>query len=284
MVKFLILILSFGFSTLLTLLLNLGEPWKIVVGIIGFGLAFIILFAIIFFVIVGLFAIRVKKDEIPAKYSSKYRKLYNLYQPFLLSLFSIKLTVNNLDMVPRDTNFILFQNHRSNVDPIITDYVFRKFPMIFVGKASLFSIPFFGKIIRHIGYVKLTRSSNIDDANQIIRGLRWVRAGECSLCVYPEGQRNKTYPNPKMLELKEGTISLAIKSNKPIVITTIHGTDKINNKLLFKMHKIQLDVLAVIKPEDYENLSPEELTEKVTKIMLDGVNNPLEKKEKVRLY
>lgn len=284
MVKILILLLSFGLSTLVTLLADFGETWQVVVGIIGFGIAFILAFAVLFFLIIGIFDLRVKKNEIPTRYSKTYRRLYTIYQSFLLSLFSVKLTVNGMDKVPNDTNFILLQNHRSNVDPIFTDFLFKKYPMIFVAKESLFKIPFFGKIVRHIGYVKLCRKSGMDDATEIIRGLRWVRSEECSLCVYPEGTRNKTYPNPKMLDLKEGTLAIAKKAGKPIVISAIHGTEKINDKLLMKIHKIQVDVVEVIKPEEYADLSVEELTSKVSKIMLDAVNNPLTKKEKTRLF
>ena len=284
MIKLFVIILSFGLSTLLTLMLNFDEAWKTGVGIVGFGLGFILLFVLIFFFVISLYSMRIKKNEIPAKYSSSYRKIYNLYQRFLLSLFSVKLIVNGMDKVPNDTNFILLQNHCSNVDPIFTDFVFRKYPLIFVSKESLFKIPFFGKVIRHIGYVKLTRKSGMDDANEIIRGLRWVRAGECSLCVYPEGTRNKTYPDPILLDLKEESLAIAKKSGKPIVITVIHGSDKINNKLLLKIHKIQIDVLTVINPIDYENLTPGEIASNVKKLMLEEIQNPSKAKEKVRLF
>ena len=284
MIKLLVLILSFGLSTLLTLLLSFNEAWKIAVGIVGFGLAFVIAFVALFFFICSLVVLKVKKNETPIKYSHGYRKYYNGCQFLLLSLFGVKLTVNGMDKVPNDTNFILFQNHLSNVDPIFTDYVFRKYPMVFVAKESLFKIPWFGKIIRHVGYVKLTRKAGMEDSKELNRGLRWVRADECSLAVYPEGTRNKNYPDPKMLELRTGTIDFAMSTGRPIVISTIHGTDRINDKLLLKVHKVQIDVLEVIKPEDYANLTVQELTEKVSNKMLDGVNNPLENKEKVRLF
>lgn len=284
MVKIILLLLSFGLSTLLTLLLNFGEPWKIAVGIIGFGFAFLLVFAVLFFLIVEIFAIRVKKNETPVKYSGVYRKFYNAYQPFLLSLFNVKLIVNGMNKVPKDSNFVLVQNHCSNVDPIFTDFVFRKYPLIYVAKESLFKIPFFGKIIRHIGYIKLTRKTGVDDAQELVRCLRWLKSEECSICIYPEGTRNKKYPNPLLLDFKEGSLALAKKANKPIVVSVIHGSSNINDKLLFKIHKIQIDVLEVITPSDYENLSLEELTAKVRKSMLDGINNPLKQKEKVRLF
>lgn len=284
MVKIFLLLLAFGLSTLTTLMMNLDAAWKIALGIVGFGLAYIIGLAIIFFGIIELFVIRVKRNETPIKYSKVYRKVYNAYQCFLLSLFGVKLTVNGLNKVPNDTNFIMVQNHRSNVDPIFSDFVFRKYPLIFVSKESLFKIPFFGKIVRHIGYIKLTRKTGMDDAAELIRGLRWVRANECSLAVYPEGTRNKTYPTPELLNFKEGSLAIAKKSNRPIVITAIHGTEKINNKLLFKVHKIQIDVVDVIRPEDYANMEAEELTAKVRETMLNAVQNPSTAKEKVHLY
>lgn len=284
MIKLFVILLSFGLSSLLTLLLNFDEAWKIGVGIVGFGLGFILLFVLIFFFVISLYSMRIKKNEIPTKYSSSYRKIYNLYQRFLLSLFSVKLIVNGMDKVPNDTNFILLQNHCSNVDPIFTDFVFKKYPLIFASKESLFKIPFFGKIIRHIGYIKLTRKSGVDDANEIIRGLRWVRAGECSLCVYPEGTRNKTYPNPNLLDLKEESLAIAKKSCKPIVVSVIHGSDKINNIPLLKVHKIQIDILAIINPKDYEKLTANELANNIKKLMLDEIQNPSKAKEKVRLF
>lgn len=284
MIKILVILLSIGLSTGLTLLLNLNEVWKIVVGIVGFSLTFFLFFIILFFGIVGLFALRVRSNEVPVRYSKTYRKLYNVYQFLLLSLFSVKLTVNGMDKVPNDTNFVMLQNHLSNIDPIFTDYAFRKYPLIFVSKESLFKIPFFGKIIRHIGYIKLSRKNGVDDAKELMRELRWVRSEECSLCFYPEGTRNKFYPDPLLLEFKEGAIGIAMKTGKPIIISTIHGSEDINNKLLFKIHNLQIDVLKVISPDEYNNMSADELSKIVRETMIESIKNPSNKKEKVRLY
>lgn len=284
MIKIILLVLCFGLSTLTTLLLHLDEAWKIATGIVGFGLAYIVAIILLFFLFAAISTLTVSKKKAPVKYGGGYRKLYNFYSLVLLSLFGVKLTVNGLDKIPNDENFILFQNHLSNVDPIYTNYVLRKYPLIFYSKDSLFKIPFFGKTIKGIGYVKLTRKTGFDDSCEIIRSLRWIRAGECSLAIYPEGTRNKTYPEPVLLDLKEQLMGIVKKSDKPIVISVIHDSEKINNKLLFKVHKIQIDFLTVIKPVEYKNLSEVELNEKVRNIMLDGINHPLEAKEKVRLY
>lgn len=283
MIKIIVLILCFGLSTLTSLLL-FSESWQIAVGIVGLGLGYIVALVALLFLIATLLTLGVSGKKTTVKYGSWYRKLFNFYSLLLLSLFGVKLTVNGLDKVPNDSSFVLLQNHLSNVDPIFTNYVFKKHPLIFVSKASLFKIPFFGKTIKGIGYVKLSRTTGMNDASEIIRGLRWVRAEECSLAVYPEGKRNKTYPDPILLDYSDDILAIAMKSEKPIVISTILGTENINDKLLLKVHKIQVDVLGVIELKDYVNLSPEELSQNIRKVMLDNIQNPSKKQEKVRLF
>jgi len=284
MVKIVLLILSYGLSTLTTMLLHFDEAWKIVVCIIGLGIAYIVAFVALYFIISLLLTITVSKKKKPVKYGKFYHKLFNLDSLILLSLFGVRLTVNGLDKIPNDDNFVLLQNHLSNIDPIYTSYALRKYPLIFVAKDSLFKIPFFGRTIQGIGYIKLSRRTGLNDASEIIRAIRWIKSGQCSLAVYPEGTRNRTYPNPIMLDFKEQILGVAKKAEKPIVVSVIRGTEDINNKLLFKVHNIQIDFVEVIKPEDYANLSQDELSEKIRNIMLENINHPSDKKEKVRLY
>lgn len=284
MVKILIILFSFGLSTLTTLLMHLSEGWQIAVGIIGFGLAYIVGFALIFFLILIILGLKVRKGEIATKYSSFYRRVFSMYQVFGLSFFGIRLTTNGLNKIPKNTNFILVQNHRSNLDPMFTDAILRKYPLIFVGKESLFHLPFFGKIISHIGYIKLTRNNSMKDAIEIARGLSWVSSGTVSLGLYPEGTRNRTYPNPVLLDFKDEAFAIIKKSNKPIVITVFNGTEKVNHHLLTKIHDVQFDVVKVINPDEYEGLEPNQISKMVYEIMDKAVKHPSTDKEKVRLY
>ena len=140
MVKIVLLLLSFGLSTLTTLLLKFNEVWKIAVGIVGLGIGYAVAIVVLYFLFSVVATITVSRNKKPTMYKKGYRKLFNLDSLILLSLFGVKLTVNGLDKIPNDDNFILFQNHLSNVDPIYTNYVLKKYPLIFVSKASLFKI------------------------------------------------------------------------------------------------------------------------------------------------
>lgn len=280
MIKIIVLILSFGLSTLTTLLLNLDAWYKNLIGIVGFGVAYVIAFIALFFIILTFVTIKYKRDIIAEKYDPKARKLANFYFKLAMSLFGIKIKSSGLEKIPNDTNFVLVQNHKSNLDPIITDVVLAKYPLIFAAKASLFHIPWFGKVLSKIGYVKLRRSACVEDVHELNRAVTFVTENQCSFGIYPEGTRNKTYPWPELLEFKEATFAVLKKCNKPIVVSVLHGSQLVNEMLLLKIHKVKLDILDVIYPEEYNNMSLDELSKKVRSIMLDGINKHHEAIEK----
>lgn len=284
MIKIALLIIAFGLSTLTTLLINFSDAWKIAVGIVGFGIAYVLLGIILFFVVATFMTMGLKRDAIATKYGAKERKLYNNFLHVAMSLFGIKIVTNGMSKVPQDTNFILVQNHRSNLDPMITDVAFKKYPMIFASKASLFHIPWFGKYLSKIGYVKLRRVPCIEDMQELSRAATFITENQCSMGIYPEGTRNKYYPYPPILEFKEGTFSLIKKCERPIVVTVIHGSQLVNDKLLLKSHRVQIDVITVIRPEEYKDLSLEELSDKVRNIMIENINNPYKTEETKKQY
>lgn len=284
MVKIIILLLSFGLSTLTMLLLNLDAAWKIAVGIIGLGFAYVIGIFVVFFLIVGLFDLPIMKDKVSEKYSKFYRHIYTNCVRLNMSLFGVKCTVAGMNKLPKDTTFLLIQNHLSNIDPMLTNCIFHKYPLIFVSKDSLFKIPFFGKYIRKIGYAKLYRRACENDINEIARATKWLKEDQCSVGIYPEGTRNKSFPYPPLLDFHIGSCEIARKANKPIVVSLIRGSEHINDKLLLKVHDIRIDILDVITPEMYKDLSGEELTAKVKSIMLEEFEHPKFEKGKTYLF
>ena len=156
MVKILILVLSIGLAALTGYLMHLsGAP--LVAAIVGLTFAYIVGFIILFFLFAIIFSLPISKKSPKVKYSKFYRGLYTASVWFALSLFGVHTNVVGSEKIPQGTTFLLVQNHLSNTDPLITNGVFKKYPMIFVAKESLFKIPFFGKYIHKVGFVKLKR-------------------------------------------------------------------------------------------------------------------------------
>lgn len=284
MIKIALLLISFGLSTLTTLLMKLDATWKVVLGIIGFGVVYVIAIIAIFFIVATFMTMNLKRDAIAECYGKKERKQLNNYLHVAMSLFGIKICINGLNKIPQDTNFVLVQNHRSSLDPMITDVALKKYELIFAAKASLFHIPWFGKYLSKIGYVKLRRTACTEDLQELNRAVKFVTEDQCSFGIYPEGTRNRNYPYPPLLDLKEGTFDVIKRCNRPIVVTVIHGTEKVNHLLLLKSHKVQIDVLTVITPEEYKDLSLKELTRKVRNMMLDAIEHPIKTVETKRQY
>lgn len=224
-----------------------------------------------------------KKDYIAEKYGKSARELFTAYCIMIMSFFSITLIVNGKDKVPT-SNFILIQNHLSNMDPLISNVVFKDVPMIFVSKEGNFKIPFFGKFISKIGFIKLKRVASKEDVNEMLRAHKWLRNDYCSLGIYPEGTRNKSYPNPIMLDFKDGSFSLAKSCGKPLVVSVIHGTDKITEGMPFKRHKIQIDILRTYSVEEIEAKSVADLSSEVRNMMIEAITNKPSKKEIKQLY
>lgn len=98
---------------------------------------------------------------------------------------------------------------------------------------------------------------------------KMLEDNECSVAVYPEGTRNFT--NETLLPFKYGCFHLAIKSKRPIVVTTIKGTENIKNHLLTEIHKVDFDVLGVITYEQYKDLNTHEIGDIIYKMMEDNL-------------
>lgn len=284
MIKIFVLIFGFGLSTLTTLLLKLDQAWKVTLSIIGFALAYIFIFVAAIFISAWFLSLPIDEHKTPRKYDECYRQHYRRYVSLAMSLFGVKVTVNGLGILPKDTKFLLAQNHLSNIDPMLTDNVLKKYPLIFVSKESLFHIPFWGKFIFKAGYVKLKRTSCVEDALELARGTDWLGRDECSIGLYPEGTRNKDYPKEQLLLFHPKSFEIARNAKKPIVVSVIRGTESINHLLLLKVHNIRIDFLKVITPSEYENLSDNELVSLVRSIMEQGLANNDKTKEYTRLY
>ena len=209
----------------------------------------------------------IKADFEVKHYNKRFHKLYIIYTTMLLSLFGIKLIVNGKEKIPTNTTFVVAHNHLSNLDPIILNVYFKKYPMVFMAKKSLSKIPFFGKMIKRTGFIFLERDGSTKDAYAIARGIKMLRNDECSIGIAPEGTRNFT--NEILLPFKEGTFVLAQKARKPIVVTAFANTNIVNDNLLFKSHKIYLEIIDVLEYDDYKDLTSDELSQKVFDLMYE---------------
>lgn len=270
MVKIVLLLITFAISIFECFITPVNEIYFQILLFLAYSIANLLLIIILFFIISFIIGLPINTKKKNHHYNKFYRHVLVLATRICLSLFSVKVTKKGLEKIPQDTNFLLTFNHRSNLDSMIIDVILKDIPLVFIAKKSLFKIPFFGKMLHAIGYIKLDRSHLRQEYIAICDGIDLLNSNECSIGISPEGTRNFT--EEKLLPFKAGCFRLATKSKKPIVVTILKNTKEIKKHLLIKRHKVSFEVLDVLYFEDYKDLNNYEIADKVQEIMLKSLN------------
>ena len=256
---------SFDYSLLTTIFLYLG-----------FVFAYIIGFVLLFFILWGLLVFTVNKNK-PHSYSRYYRFVMQLLNIVGLSLFNIKVKYSGKEIVDNlHTNFLLICNHQSNLDSVVADYYLQNHKLIFIGKKSLFKIPFVGKTISGIGYLPLDRNDLRQEAKIVKDATKILSTNDVSVGIYPEGTRNQK-KDAIISELKAGSFHLALDSKKPIVISLI-TYDKDITSNIFKIRHCKYKIVKAITYDEYKNYSSKELAIYIHDIMQEEMNKLYEQK------
>ena len=282
MIKIIIVLFNLIISMLISIFgIEASVGMKILWALVFF-LALLLLEAIIFFAVLIIMGIGKNPKNENTTYHKGYRKIYNLYLRFLNSLFNVKFIKVNFDKIPKGP-VIFIANHRSNMDPIVMEQALTKWDLIFVGKKSLFSIPFFGKILNHIGYQRIYSNFLIEkdpkevfldkkhDLQTIKNCISIINDQKVSIAIYPEAMRN--FQDKVLLEFKHGVFHIARHTGVPIVVMTLKGTEDFKSKLLFKIHPVEIKVLDVVEANDYMVLTNDEISKKIYDMMYDEIKD-----------
>lgn len=226
----------------------------------------------------GLFAIYViflfivnallgsKEPEKPSKFCQ-----FIVHQTaFICMIFMrVRLRVRGLGKLPKKgVRFMLINNHVSSFDEFAMIHAFRHHDVLYVSKEANFKLPAGGNWIRKAGYLSIIQGDLLSGAETIARGANYIESGKYSVCVAPEGTRNKDFPNPPLLPFHNGTFNLAKQAHCPIVVVAIQNTYAIMKRWPLKSTKVYLDVVGVVDEERVESSTTQELAEYAKGLML----------------
>ena len=141
-------------------------------------------------------------------------------------LSGIRLTVIGEEHVPKDQAVLYIGNHRSIFDVVIT---YARCPGLtgYISKDGVDRVPVLGIIMRRLYCLFLDREDPKQGLKVILQAIDYVKQG-ISICVFPEGTRNKDSEHPEsLLPFKEGTFKIAQKSGCPIIPMALIGTEEI---------------------------------------------------------
>ena len=131
----------------------------------------------------------------------------------ILFICGTKVTVIGEENVPKDVPVLYIGNHRSYFDIIIT---YSRCPRLtgYIAKDTMGKVPLLNIWMKQLYCLFLDRTDMKKGLKTILTGIDQIKAG-ISMCIFPEGTRNKT--EDEMLPFKAGSLKLSEKTGCPIV-------------------------------------------------------------------
>lgn len=138
---------------------------------------------------------------------------------WVLRLSGVKITCIGEERVPKNRAVLYIGNHRSYFDIVMT-YV--RVPRMtgYIAKIEMEKIPLLSNWMKNLHCLFLDRKDLKQGAKIIVTAVNKVKEG-ISICIFPEGTRNKT-PDT-FLPFHAGSFKIAEKTGCPIVPMAINN-------------------------------------------------------------
>ena len=156
---------------------------------------------------------------------------------WVIRIAGTKVIAIGEENIPTDTAVLYVGNHRSFYDIILT-YVRVPRPTGYVSKKEMDKWPLLNVWMRYLHCLFLDRENIKEGLKTILTAVEKVKNG-VSICIFPEGTRNKTADS--FLPFHEGSFKIAEKGNVPIVPMTI-----LNSAAVFEDHFPKIKPATVV--------------------------------------
>lgn len=174
---------------------------------------------------------------------------------FILWISGVKLTVIGEENVPTDVPVLYIGNHRSFFDVPIT---YPRCPIRtgYIAKKEMEKVPLLSTWMKRLHCLFLDRNDLKQGLKTILTAIEKVKSG-ISICIFPEGTRNKNEDELDMLPFHEGSFKIAAKTNCPIIPMAISGSADIWENHFPRVKKTHV-ILEYGKPIYIDQLEKED--------------------------
>ncbi|MCR5501774.1 MAG: 1-acyl-sn-glycerol-3-phosphate acyltransferase [Lachnospiraceae bacterium] len=209
------------------------------------------------------------------------RMTFGIMRPafrFLAFLSGVKVHVTGLENVPKDVPVQYIGNHRSFYDIIVSYYLYPgKTAMI--SKKEWAKIPFLSWWMKLLHNLFLDRDDIKQGLKTILSAIDLVKEGY-SICIFPEGTRNKT--EEVMLPFHEGSFKIADKTGCPIIPVTMYNMSAIFEDHIPKVKAadVYVDFGSPINPGELDKEERKHIGAHTRKIMIETYERLRETAEK----
>lgn len=171
----------------------------------------------------------------------------------VLWIAGTSITVLGEENVPKDEAVLYVGNHRSYFDIVMT-YVRVPRPTGYMAKVEMLRYPSLNIWMKYLHCIFLDRSNIKAGMKSILDAIDKIKSG-ISICIFPEGTRNKT--DQMFLEFHDGSFKIAEKSGCPIVPISINNAEEIFENHIPKIKKAHV-VIEYGSPIYTKDLSKED--------------------------
>ena len=244
---------------------GLGWLWILPVSFLG---AFVVLAALAFL----FFWLMCKRVDIhkPQENDSKfYRRMMHLYVDAIFTVARVKVVTRGMEQTPKSGRFLLVCNHVDNIDPAFLLTCFRKSQLAFISKREVQHFFMAGQLMHKILCQPINRENDREALKTILKCIQIIKEDKASIAVFPEGY---IQPDKKLHHFRPGVFKIATKTKVPIVVCTLRDTPVVlNNFMHLKPSTVEVRLLQVITPEEYESITTVELADRIYKMMADDL-------------
>lgn len=138
----------------------------------------------------------------------------------VIFLSGTKVIAKGEENIPKDSAVLYVGNHRSFFDIVLT-YPRVPRPTGYIAKKEMEKVPLLSTWMRNLHCLFLDRENIKEGMKTILAAIEKAKSG-ISICIFPEGTRNKTADT--FLPFHEGSFKIAEKAGIPIVPMTIVGS------------------------------------------------------------
>lgn len=162
-----------------------------------------------------------------------WRFIVVIVKPFMLA--TTKRDWRGRENVPRTGGIVVAANHVSHFDPLTLGHFMHEQGRVprYLGKASLFKIPVFGRIISSAGQIPVERGSS-EAAHAFQAAVEAVERGE-SVIFYPEATITRD-PDMWPMTGKTGAARVALSTGRPVIPIAQWGPQEVYAAYSHRVH------------------------------------------------
>ena len=256
-------------SLLLSALLCLGNGgfetltwlWLLPCGFLGCFLGL----AVLAFLLLWFFCAIVDLEKPQEKDSPFYRWLTGVFTQAAMPILRMRVHTQGMEKVPQSGRFLLVCNHLNDLDPVVLLEHFKDKQLAFISKRENSTMFLVGKLMHKLQCQMINRENDREALKTILKCIQLIKEDKASVAVFPEGYTSRDH---KFHSFRHGVFKIAQKTKIPVVVCTITDTFKVfGNAKKLKPTDVELHVVAVMQPEEYEGLATVEMGERIHAMM-----------------